>query len=85
MDRSQFEARVGTQLHGKWTLEKLLGVGGMAAVYRARHRIGRVEAIKLLHPDVALDDKVLERFEQEALAVNAIGHPGVVEIRDVDV
>jgi len=38
-----------------------------------------------LHPDVALDDKVLERFEQEALAVNAIGHPGVVEIRDVDV
>jgi serine/threonine-protein kinase len=85
MDRSQFEARVGSTFHNKWKLEKLLGVGGMAAVYLARHRIGRVEAVKLLHPDVAVDNKVLERFEQEARAVNAIGHPGVVEVRDIDV
>ena len=42
------ERRVGTTLCGKWTLERLLGVGGMAAVYVAEHKIGRKEAIKIL-------------------------------------
>jgi serine/threonine-protein kinase len=85
MDRSEFEQRVGTTLRDKWTLEKLIGVGGMAAVYLARHKIGRVEAVKLLHPELTVDDQVRARFEQEAMAVNSIGHPGVVEVRDIDV
>jgi serine/threonine-protein kinase len=78
-------ARVGTTLCQKWTLEKLLGVGGMAAVYVANHKIGRRDAIKILHREVAEQPDMLARFEQEAHAVNRFHHPGAVEIRDIDV
>ena len=79
------EARVGQVVNGKWTLEGLLGVGGMAAVYVAVHKIGRREAIKILHPEVARSQELRARFEQEAQAVNRFAHPGAVEVRDIDV
>ncbi|HSN97041.1 MAG TPA: serine/threonine-protein kinase [Candidatus Nanopelagicales bacterium] len=84
-DRQVFEKRVGTVLRGKWRLDRLLGVGGMAAVYAATHSIGRQEAIKILHPEVARSKDLRARFEREAQAVNQFRHPGVVEIRDIDV
>jgi serine/threonine protein kinase len=49
--------RVGRTLCGKWTLEKLLGVGGVAAVYAARHRNGRRVAIKVLHRELSVDSR----------------------------
>jgi serine/threonine protein kinase len=76
--------RIGTTLGGKWVLEQLLGVGGMASVYAGRHKIGRLEAIKILHAGVAASPQLRARFEQEAQAVNSFRHPGVVEIRDID-
>jgi serine/threonine-protein kinase len=79
-----FERRVGTVLCGKWTLQRLLGVGGMAAVYEGTHKIGRRVAIKILHPEIARSKDLRARFEQEAHAVNHFKHPGVVEILDVD-
>jgi eukaryotic-like serine/threonine-protein kinase len=78
------ERRVGTTLRGKWTLERLLGSGGMAAVYVARHKIGRRDAIKILHPEIAEDKELAARFEQEAHAVNRFSHPGAVSILDID-
>ena len=77
--------RVGTTLCHKWTLERLIGTGGMAAVYEAVHKIGRREAIKILHADVARDAEVRARFEQEAHVVNRFKHPGAVDVRDIDV
>jgi serine/threonine protein kinase len=86
MDESErLKQRVGTTLRGKWTLERLLGVGGMAAVYAGVHKIGRRAAIKILHPDIAENKQIAQRFEQEAHAVNRFQHPGAVEILDVDV
>ncbi|APR85146.1 Serine/threonine protein kinase PknB [Minicystis rosea] len=79
------QRRVGTTLCNKWTLERLIGTGGMAAVYIGAHKIGRREAIKILHTDVARDAELRARFEQEAHAVNRFKHPGTVEIRDIDV
>jgi tRNA A-37 threonylcarbamoyl transferase component Bud32 len=79
------ERRLGAILRGKWTLERLLGVGGMAAVYVGVHKIGQRAAIKILHPDVARSPELRARFEQEAHAVNRFKHPGAVEIRDIDV
>lgn len=79
------QARIGTTLKGKWTLEKLLGTGGMAAVYSAVHKIGRRDAIKILHPEVAASPDLKARFEREAEATNRFKHPGSVEIRDYDV
>ncbi|WP_437875767.1 protein kinase domain-containing protein [Sorangium sp. So ce513] len=83
-ERAACERRVGTTLRGKWTIDRLLGIGGMAAVYAATHKIGRREAIKILHPEVARSKDLRARFEREAQAVNRFQHPGAVEIRDID-
>ncbi|RLB48667.1 MAG: serine/threonine protein kinase, partial [Deltaproteobacteria bacterium] len=83
-DDTRFEERIGTSLRGKWTLEKLLGVGGMAAVYAARHRIGNEVAIKILHPEVARSKELCLRFEREAKVANRLRHPGAVAVTDVD-
>ncbi|MDH5673114.1 MAG: serine/threonine protein kinase [Myxococcales bacterium] len=80
-----FVDRTGTVVAGKWTLERLLGAGGMAAVYVGVHRIGRRDAIKVLHPEIARSPELRARFDQEARATNRFVHPGVVEIRDIDV
>lgn len=80
----RWRARVGTTLLGKWRLEALLGVGGMAAVYAATHKMGRRDAVKILHPEIARSKELRARFEQEARAVTALGHPGAVEVRDID-
>jgi len=81
----ELEARIGTVLRGKWRLERLLGSGGMAAVYVGLHKIGRRDAIKILHPQIACESQLRARFDQEAYAVNRFVHPGAVEIRDIDV
>jgi serine/threonine protein kinase len=77
--------RVGTLLNDKWTLERLLGVGGMAAVYAARHRNGARAAIKVLHRDLSRHSEVRQRFQREGYAANAVEHPGVVKVLDDDV
>ncbi|WP_437727783.1 serine/threonine-protein kinase [Sorangium sp. So ce861] len=77
--------RVGTTIRNKWTLERLLGAGGMAAVYVGVHRIGRRDALKILHPQAAQSKEICNRFEREAQAANRFRHPGAVEIRDIDV
>jgi serine/threonine protein kinase len=82
---SRSRARVGSVLDDKWTLERLLGVGGMAAVYAARHRNGARGAVKLLHPDLARHREVRERFLREGYAANRVDHPGAVKVLDDDV
>jgi eukaryotic-like serine/threonine-protein kinase len=77
-------SRVGTLLRSKWRLDDLLGVGGMAAVYAATHKLGQRAAIKVLHPQIAVSKELRARFEQEALAVSKLGHPGTVQVFDVD-
>jgi serine/threonine-protein kinase len=78
-------ARVGTTLNDKWTLERLLGVGGMGAVYAGRHRNGASAAIKVLHPELARNKVVRERFRREGYAANKVAHSGVVKVLDDDV
>ncbi len=85
MQEEDYQRRVGTLVRDKWTLVRLLGVGGMAAVYVGVHRIGRRDALKILHAEAAKSKEVCLRFEREAQAVNRFRHPGAVEIRDIDV
>jgi eukaryotic-like serine/threonine-protein kinase len=65
-------------------LEDVLGVGGMAAVYAARHRNGARAAIKLLHGTISEDAVVRERFLREAYLANSLGHIGTVHVLDDD-
>jgi len=85
-DRAQqAAARVGHVLNEKWTLERQIGMGGMAAVYAARHRNGARAAVKVLHPDMARNAEVRRRFLREGYAANSVAHPGVVKVLDDDV
>ena len=79
------QARVGLVLRGKWHLERLLGVGGMASVYAATHRNGLRGAVKLLHPELCVQGEVKERFLREGYVANKVDHPGAVRVLDNDV
>jgi serine/threonine-protein kinase len=76
------EERIGRVLSGKWRLDRLLGVGGMAAVYEATHRNGKRVAVKMLHAAWATAAEAKQRFLQEAYAANAVRHEGVVSVID---
>ena len=79
------QARIGRVLNEKWTLERLLGVGGMTAVYAARHRNGAKAAVKVLHPEFFADEDVRQRFLHEGRAANKVEHPNAVQVLDDDV
>jgi eukaryotic-like serine/threonine-protein kinase len=74
--------RLGELVLGKWRLDRLIGIGGMAAVFEATHRNGNRVAIKVLHADLAGFDEIRERFLAEGYAANRVAHPGVVTVRD---
>lgn len=77
------EARVGTVVDGKYALVRLLGRGGMGAVYEARHtKLARRFAIKFLLPEAAKNREILRRFENEAKAAGGLEHPNLAAVTD---
>ncbi len=84
-DAARATARLGQVLRGKYRLDRVLGVGGMAAVYAATHRNGMEVAVKILHADLASRPDIRARFLREGLAANALRHPGAVKVVDDDV
>src|SRR5581483_11620060 len=69
---------------GPYRIVALLGAGGMGEVYRARDtRLERDVAIKVLHPDGALDPDAQHRFALEARAASGLNHPNILTVHDV--
>jgi serine/threonine-protein kinase len=72
-----------TTLNNRYLLEKQLGVGGMAKVYRARDlMLERAVAIKTLRDDFSDDPEFQERFRQEAKSAAKLSHPNIVTVHD---
>jgi serine/threonine protein kinase len=72
----------GTEIAG-YTIERLLGTGGMGEVYLAQHpRLPRKDALKVLRSDVSADSGYQERFNREADMVAQLWHPHIVGIHD---
>ena len=68
---------------GPYRVIREVGKGGMGAVYEAIHpQIERKVAIKVLHPEYAVNQQVVQRFFNEARAVNIVNHPSVVQISE---
>src|SRR6476469_2595708 len=74
---------LGKVLDEKYRLERLLGQGGMGAVYLAVH-LGteRYVALKLITPQFMRNEEFVERFKREARAAGRLRHPNVVDVTD---
>jgi eukaryotic-like serine/threonine-protein kinase len=77
------KALIGSTISDRYLIERLLGEGGMGAVYQAEHTLMRKRmAIKVLHPEMTRLPEVVARFEREAMAAAHIDHPHVVTATD---
>jgi serine/threonine-protein kinase len=66
-----------------YTIVRLLGSGGMGEVYLAQHpRLPRGEALKILRPEISLDETFQQRFIREADSIAALEHPHIVTVHD---
>jgi len=74
----------GDVIDGKYRIVRLIGEGGMGAVYEGENiRIHRTVAIKVLHAGVAENADAVQRFEREAQAAGRIGSEHIVEVLDL--
>ncbi len=80
------QERLRRVLEGKYRIERLLGKGGMGAVFLAHDlTLERAVAIKvLLPPDVAQDEQLVRRFQQEAKTAAKLDHPNIIPIYRVE-
>jgi len=77
------EALIGVTISDRYRIDKLLGEGGMGAVYQAEHAHMRKRlAIKVLHPEMSRMPEIVARFEREAMAASHIEHPNVATATD---
>ncbi|WCK53034.1 Stk1 family PASTA domain-containing Ser/Thr kinase [Aneurinibacillus sp. Ricciae_BoGa-3] len=75
---------IGNRLGGRYDIEKKIGEGGMAVVYRARDiLLNRTVAVKILRSQFGNDDDFITRFHREAQAAASLSHPHVVNIYDI--
>ena len=74
------EQRIGSVLGGRWRLLRLVGVGGMAAVYEATGSADERVAVKVLHREFAVNEALRARFLREAYLTQAVDHPGRVAV-----
>jgi serine/threonine protein kinase len=81
-DRAQ--GRIGVVLCGKYHIDSVLGVGGMAVVFAATHRNQKRVAIKMLHSELSINEQLKTRFLREGYAANTVDHPGAVAVLDDD-
>jgi serine/threonine protein kinase len=66
---------------GEYEIQAQIGEGAMGTVYSAIHPlIGKTVAIKVLKPELCANQDTIDRFVQEAQAVNRIGHPNIVDV-----
>jgi serine/threonine-protein kinase len=79
---ASWQTRIGTHVGG-YRLDRLLGRGGMSVVYVAEQvHLGRSVALKLLAPELAVDETFRERFMRESRIAAALDHPNVIPIYD---
>ena len=73
--------RIGSVLEDRYSIDRILGEGGMGVVFAGTdRRLGRRVALKLLHPHLAQEAELRARFDREARAAATLNHPNVVTI-----
>ena len=78
------ENYVGKRLDGRYEIQDIIGVGGMAVVYKAYDSIDdRIVAIKVLKEEYLADEGYRRRFKNESKAIAILSHPNIVKVYDV--
>ncbi len=81
---SKIAIDVGDVIDRKYELVRLLGEGGMGAVYEGRHRrLDRRCALKFLHPELTRDADMVTRLMREAKAAASIGSEHIIDVTDI--
>ena len=81
-----YEKYIGQVFDNRYRIDALIGVGGMAVVYKAVDLLmRRIVAVKILRDDISTDDASVKRFINESKAVAMLSHPNIVNIYDVSV
>lgn len=76
------DSMIGKRIAGKFEIISVLGSGGMSVVYRAKHlMLDREVAVKLIHPG-QMQEKVMQRFRQEAKAATSLNHANIATVRE---
>ena len=77
---------IGKKLDGRYLIESMIGVGGMANVYRGRDvRTGNEIAVKVLKEEFLGNEELVRRFKNESKAISILDHPNIVKVYDVSV
>ncbi len=75
---------VGKRLDGRYEIREIIGVGGMAVVYKAYDTIeSRIVAIKILKQEFVSNAEFVRRFKNESKAIAVLSHPNIVKVYDV--
>jgi len=78
------ENYVGKRLDGRYEIIEIIGVGGMAVVYKAYDNIdGRIVAVKILKDEFIANEDFRRRFKNESKAIALLSHPNIVKVYDV--
>lgn len=78
------ENYVGKRLDGRYEVQEIIGVGGMAVVYKAYDSIDdRTVSIKVLKDEFLANDEFKRRFKNESKAIAVLSHPNIVKVYDV--
>jgi len=77
-------ARIGSVVGKRYRVDRLLGVGGMGAVFAATHlALGKTYALKILHEVYGRAPDIIDRFMREARAATQTGHPNIIDVVDI--
>lgn len=78
------ENYVGKKLDGRYELIEIIGVGGMAVVYKAYDNVDdRTVAVKILKEEYVSNEEFIRRFRNESKAIAVLSHPNIVKVFDV--
>ncbi|MBQ6092155.1 MAG: Stk1 family PASTA domain-containing Ser/Thr kinase, partial [Clostridia bacterium] len=78
------ENYVGKRLDGRYEIIEIIGVGGMAVVYKAFDNIdNRIVAVKILKDEYLTNEEFRRRFKNESKAIAVLSHPNIVKVYDV--
>ncbi len=77
--------QINNVIREKYKILAVIGQGGMATVYKARHQLlDELRALKVIKPELASDPQFVQRFKNEAIIARKLRHPNAVHVEDLD-